>query len=88
MDHFYELTNREKEILHLLAEGWSNQQIADRLCLAIRTVKFHTGNIYSKLGLHCRSEAIAWAWHHPEIEPEEDGGNEILYSGTGVTRTN
>lgn len=72
MDHLYTLTNRESEVLYLLAEGWSNQQIAEKLCLTIRTVKFHTGNIYSKLGLKCRSEAIAWAWHNGEIQYQSE----------------
>jgi LuxR family transcriptional regulator, maltose regulon positive regulatory protein len=55
------LSERECEVLGLLAEGLSNQQIAGRLYLSIRTVKFHTGNIYSKLGVKSRTEAIAQA---------------------------
>jgi len=67
-DHLYRLTKREIEILRLLAKGLSNQQIAGQLCLTIRTVKFHTGNIYSKLGFKGRSQAIAWVWQqHGEI---------------------
>jgi DNA-binding NarL/FixJ family response regulator len=57
-----ELTERENEILDLLAEGMSNKEIADQLCLTMRTVKFHTGNIYTKLDVASRAEAIAWAW--------------------------
>jgi ATP/maltotriose-dependent transcriptional regulator MalT len=55
------LSARECEVLRLLAEGLSNRQIAGRLYLSIRTVKFHTGNIYSKLGVTRRTEAIAQA---------------------------
>jgi LuxR family maltose regulon positive regulatory protein len=55
------LSERECEVLRLLAEGLSNRQIAGRLYLSIRTVKFHTGNIYSKLGVKRRTEAIAQA---------------------------
>jgi ATP/maltotriose-dependent transcriptional regulator MalT len=55
------LSVRECEVLRLLAEGLSNQQIAGQLYLSIRTVKFHTGNIYSKLGVKSRTEAIAQA---------------------------
>lgn len=55
------LSERECEVLCLLAEGLSNRQIAGRLYLSIRTVKFHTGNIYSKLGVKRRTEAIAQA---------------------------
>ena len=62
----YQLTDREIEILQLLAEGWCNKYIADKLFITIRTVKFHTGNIYGKLGLNGRSETIAWAWRSGE----------------------
>jgi LuxR family maltose regulon positive regulatory protein len=55
------LSERECEVLRLLAEGLSNQQIAGRLYLSVRTIKFHTGNIYSKLGVKRRTEAIAQA---------------------------
>jgi len=65
-NHFDKLTNREIEILYLLAEGLRNQQIADELSITIQTVKFHAGNIYSKLGFNCRSEAIAWVWRNRE----------------------
>jgi LuxR family maltose regulon positive regulatory protein len=53
------LSQREIEVLRLLAEGLSNQEIAGRLYLSVRTVKFHTGNIYSKLGVKRRTEAVA-----------------------------
>jgi DNA-binding NarL/FixJ family response regulator len=55
------LSERECEVVRLLAEGLSNRQIAGRLYLSIRTVKFHTGNIYGKLGVKRRTEAIAQA---------------------------
>jgi NarL family two-component system response regulator LiaR len=61
------LTRREREILLLLAQGKSNRQIARETDVSVRTVKFHTGNIYSKLRLASRSEAIAWAWRHDEL---------------------
>lgn len=59
-----QLTNRELEVLKLLARGWSNQQIADALVVTERTVKFHTGNIYAKLDVPSRAQAISWAWQH------------------------
>ncbi|MFO7631008.1 MAG: response regulator transcription factor [Caldilinea sp.] len=56
-----ELTEREREVLALMVEGMSNQEIADRLFLSLGTVKFHAGNIYSKLGVDSRVAAVTLA---------------------------
>ena len=53
------LTEREKAILRLIADGASNQEIADDLSLALETVKWYNKRIYSKLGARNRTEAIA-----------------------------
>jgi LuxR family maltose regulon positive regulatory protein len=55
------LSERELEVLKLVAEGLSNQEIAVRLYLSLRTIKFHTGNIYGKLGVKSRTEAVSRA---------------------------
>jgi LuxR family maltose regulon positive regulatory protein len=55
------LSERELEVLRLVAEGLSNQEIAARLYLSLRTIKFHTGNIYGKLGVKSRTEAVSKA---------------------------
>lgn len=52
------LSERELEVLHLIATGFSNQEIADELFVAIGTVKKHTNNIYGKLGVRNRTQAI------------------------------
>lgn len=52
------LTNREHEILELLAQGLSNKAIAARLYLSVRTVEGHLANIYTRLGVHARTEAM------------------------------
>ncbi len=52
------LSDREIEVLHLLADGLTNREIADRLFLALSTVKVHTRNIYGKLGVHSRTQAV------------------------------
>jgi NarL family two-component system response regulator LiaR len=59
--HGDELTERECEVLALLVEGMSNQEIADKLFLGIGTVKFHVRNIYSKLGVDNRVAAVTLA---------------------------
>jgi LuxR family maltose regulon positive regulatory protein len=53
------LTARELDVLRLLAEGLSNRQIAQRLYLSPNTVRIHTSNIYSKLGVSSRTQAAA-----------------------------
>ncbi len=53
-----ELSAREIEVLQNLAVGHSNQEIADRLFVSINTVKTHTNNIYSKLNVKRRTQAI------------------------------
>ena len=55
------LTEREQEVLKLLAKGLSNQELANQLCLSPKTVHNHLYNIYSKLGVSSRGEAIVWA---------------------------
>jgi LuxR family maltose regulon positive regulatory protein len=55
------LTKREREVLQLISEGLSNREIAGKLVLALNTVKRHTSNIYGKLGVSSRTQAIARA---------------------------
>ena len=58
------LTEREREVLRLLAEGLNNVAIAERLCVTIRTVECHVTSIFSKLGVASRLEAVAWIYKH------------------------
>jgi LuxR family maltose regulon positive regulatory protein len=55
------LTEREIELLKLIAAGLSNQEIAQSLFISLPTVKWHTSNIYSKLGVRSRTQAVAQA---------------------------
>lgn len=55
------LSRRELEVLSLIAEGYSNEEIADRLYIALSTVKTHLINIYAKLNVRRRTQAIARA---------------------------
>ena len=55
------LSEREIEVLQLIAEGLTNPEIAARLYLSLNTVKVHTRNIYGKLGVNNRTGAVARA---------------------------
>jgi len=55
---FPELTDREREILSMIAQGWSNTQIASRLVVSLKTVRNHVSNIISKLEVADRTQAI------------------------------
>ncbi len=60
------LTEREREILNLLAQGLSNKLIAAQLYLSVRTVEGHLANIYARLGVHSRTEAMLLAVKIPK----------------------
>jgi DNA-binding NarL/FixJ family response regulator len=55
------LTQREREILKLIAEGYKNKEIADYLCISIKTVEKHRANLMGKLDLHSASALTAFA---------------------------
>lgn len=59
-----DLTNRELEILMLIAQGMSNQEIADELYITLKTVKTHVSNILSKLEVEDRTQAAIYAFKH------------------------
>lgn len=63
----FELTEREREVLDLVVQGYSNQQIADHLFISLATVKAHISNILSKLQVSSRAEAIAYAIKHKMV---------------------
>jgi len=66
------LSTREKQVLQMVAQGQDNPQIAVTLSLAEGTVKNHISNIYAKLGVRTRAEAVAWFWQHMQGNIEHD----------------
>jgi DNA-binding NarL/FixJ family response regulator len=76
------LTVRELEILRGVGEGKSNREIGKQLWLAEQTVKFHLTNVYRKLNVSSRTEALHWAYRHgvlsASIDPDADT---LLQSG-------
>ena len=64
---------REVEILHALAAGRSNKQMAQELWLSAHTIKYHLTNVYRKLGVAGRTEAVHLAYEHGLIETRAVG---------------
>lgn len=71
-----ELTEREREVLTLVARGYTNKQIADELTVSEKTARNHVSHILEKLGLSRRSEAAAFAVEHRLIPPRERSRDE------------
>lgn len=64
------LTEREREVLTLIADGLSNQEVADKLVISVKTVERHRANILAKLGLHSRTELVKYAIRKGLIQVE------------------
>ncbi|AMB93390.1 response regulator [Aerococcus sanguinicola] len=67
-----DLTRRELEVLALIAEGKSNQEIADLLFITLKTVKTHVSNILSKLEVSDRTQATIYAFKHGLVKEEKE----------------
>ena len=63
-----DLTPREREVLQLIAEGYTNKEIGEILCISIKTVQAHRANLMAKLDLHDRGELIKYAIQKKIIE--------------------
>jgi len=63
-----DLSDRELEVLRLIALGHTNNEIADQLCLSVRTIESHRAHIQQKLGVSTRSELVRYALDHDLIE--------------------
>jgi len=71
-----ELTEREREVLVLIARGYTNKQIANALIVTEKTARNHVSHILEKLGLARRSEAAAFAVEHKLVPPREQHKDE------------
>jgi two-component system response regulator NreC len=70
LDIYETLTNREREVLHLAAEGHTNADIAVRLSISPRTVEIHRTNMMRKLGLHSEHDLIRYALRRGILPPD------------------
>jgi DNA-binding CsgD family transcriptional regulator len=73
VDIYETLTTREREVLHLAAEGLSNPAIGERLHISARTAEVHRAHIMEKLGLRNRTDLIAYALRRGLIASEAAG---------------
>jgi DNA-binding NarL/FixJ family response regulator len=76
MDRHETLTTREREVLQLSAEGYTNSEIAARLGISTRTAETHRSHLLHKLGLHTQSDLIRYAIRRGIIPMENDGGRQ------------
>jgi DNA-binding NarL/FixJ family response regulator len=58
-DQMVRLSQREREVLDLLSKGYLNKEIADKLALSVETIRSYLKNIYEKMHVHSRAEAVA-----------------------------
>ena len=68
-DPYETLTDRERQILHLTAEGYTSREIAERLFISPRTVEKHRENLMAKLGIHSQAELIHYAMRRGLVQP-------------------
>lgn len=73
-----DLTTREREVLKLIAQGKSNQEIADELFITLKTVKTHVSNILAKLEVDDRTKAAIYAFKHGIVKPSGDGSTDHI----------
>jgi two-component system response regulator NreC len=64
------LSEREREVLRLVAEGYTNQEVAERLVVSVKTVETHRAHLMSKLGLQTRAELVRYALREGYLTPE------------------
>lgn len=60
-DPYDSLTDREKQVLKLVAEGFTNKEVADLLCISVKTVMAHRANLMEKLAIHSRTDLVKYA---------------------------
>ena len=72
LDLYDTLTTREREVLHLAAEGHSSPEIADRLSISPRTVETHRGNLMRKLNLRTQTDLVRYALRRGILPMEDD----------------
>lgn len=82
------LSNREAEVAELVSKGLSNKEVANRLFVTEKTVKFHLTNIYKKMQVKSRAQLIVWCLPHMGFVEAQNNQQQINATGTtGTTNT-
>ncbi len=71
---FLALTEREREVLSLVAQGYTNAEVAEQLIISVKTVETHRSHIMGKLGLETRAELVRYALREGYLTPETGSG--------------
>jgi DNA-binding CsgD family transcriptional regulator len=82
------LSNREAEVAELVSKGLSNKEVANRLFVTEKTVKFHLTNIYKKMQVKSRAQLIVWCLPHMGFVEAQNNQQQINATGTAGNNTN
>ena len=82
------LSNREAEVAELVSKGLSNKEVANRLFVTEKTVKFHLTNIYKKMQVKSRAQLIVWCLPHMGFVEAQNNQQQINVAGGNTTTTN
>ncbi|WP_173918305.1 response regulator transcription factor [Halobacillus sp. Marseille-Q1614] len=74
-DSYSLLSDREREVLALVAKGYANKEIAENLIISVKTVEAHKAHIMEKLSLKTRPELVQYAWKKGLLGYSSEGGN-------------
>ena len=81
------LSNREAEVAELVSKGLSNKEVANRLFVTEKTVKFHLTNIYKKMQVKSRAQLIVWCLPHMGFVEAQNNQQQINATGTNPAPT-
>ena len=81
------LSNREAEVAELVSKGLSNKEVANRLFVTEKTVKFHLTNIYKKMQVKSRAQLIVWCLPHMGFVEAQTNQQQINTAGTNQGQT-
>lgn len=82
------LSNREAEVAELVSKGLSNKEVANRLFVTEKTVKFHLTNIYKKMQVKSRAQLIVWCLPHMGFVEAQNNQQQVNTAGNQIGANN